>query len=144
MDLAHARLLITANLERMRTLYGQVVFDEWAILSVHAKHSGLLAYSGSRMETFRAELAKDVDPLRRLVTDKKLAPGDFEFTAEGAGTRHDALLMVGDAAYLVLNHLEKSMSEIRADPRWLKAQEVFFELSEKFRKDPLKVEAGKK
>jgi hypothetical protein len=29
------------------------------------------------------------------------------------------------------------MAEIRLDARWLKAQTVFFELSEKFREDPL-------
>jgi hypothetical protein len=89
------------------------------------------------VEDFQRELPADVEPLRALVADRKLEVGDFEFTSEGVGKRHDALLKVGAASYLVCNHTGKSMTEIRADARWLKAQAVFFELSEKFRADPL-------
>lgn len=139
MDLPTARQHIQGSLERMHLLYAKPVFDEWAILSLGAKHGGVLAYSGTRVENFQQQLPDDVEPLRALVADRKLGVGDFEFTSEGAGTRHDALLKVGAASYLVCNNTGKSMMEIRADARWLKAQTVFFELSEKFRADPLAV-----
>ena len=50
---------------------------------------------------------------------------------------YDALMMLGPTSYLVCSHTEKSLGEIRADPNWLKAQAIFFELGEKFRNDPL-------
>jgi hypothetical protein len=138
MDLATARQQIVSTLERMQTLYTKPVFDEWAILSLGAKHGGILAYVGPRMENFKQQLPADVEPLRAQVADRNLEVGDFEFTSEGAGTRHDVLLKVGASSYLVCNNLAKAMPAIRADARWLKAQAAFFELSEKFRADPLK------
>jgi hypothetical protein len=138
MDLATARQHILSDLERMRALYTKPVFDEWAILALGAKHNGILAYTGPRVENFKQQLLEDVEPLRMLVADRKLGVGDFEFTAEGAGTRHDALLKTGAASFLVCNNTGKSMADIRADAHWLKAQAVFFELCEKFRADPLK------
>ena len=49
-------------------------------------------------------------------------------------------LIVVRAKQKVLGKLKKEAkgkTEIRADPRWLKAQSAFFDLSEKFRADPL-------
>ena len=137
MDLATARQNIFDSFERMRALYLKPVFDEWVILSPGAKHGGVLAYSGPRIEEFREKLPDDVKPLLAQVTGRALAVGDFEFTAEGDGTRYDALLRLGNASYLVCNNLAKSMAEVRADPRWLKAQAAFVDLSEAFRADPL-------
>ncbi|MSU69275.1 MAG: hypothetical protein EXS39_00560 [Opitutaceae bacterium] len=113
------------------------MFDEWAILSLDAKHGGVLAYAGPRVENFRQQLLDDVEPLRALVADRPLEAGDFEFTADGAGRRHDALLKVGAISYLVCNNTAISMAVIRSDARWLKAQAAFLELSERFRADPL-------
>jgi hypothetical protein len=48
-------------------------------------------------------------------------------------------MKIGPASFLVLNHTGKSLAEIRADTRWLAAQAVLFELTEKFRADPLQV-----
>ena len=56
---------------------------------------------------------------------------------QGDGTRHDALIRIDASSYLVYNNLAKSMTEIRADARWLKAQIAFVDLSEIFRVDPL-------
>lgn len=47
-------------------------------------------------------------------------------------------MKIGATSFLVLNHTVKTMTEIRADAKWLAAQGVLFELSEKFRADPLK------
>jgi hypothetical protein len=137
MDLPTARQHIQASLERMTALYGRPVFDEWAVLSLAGKHGGVLAYAGPRVENFRSHVAGDAGPLRELTAGRPLAAGDFEFAPEAGGTRYDALLKLGATSFLVCNHTAKTMVEIRADPRWLKAQAAFFELSERFRADPL-------
>ncbi|RFC48582.1 MAG: hypothetical protein DUW69_001155 [Verrucomicrobia bacterium] len=139
MDLATARQQITASFERMRALYFTPVFDEWVILAPGSQQSGILAYTGPRVEEFRKSLPDDVKPLLAQVSGLKLEPGDFEFTHSGDGTRHDVLLKLGVNSYLVCNNTAKSMAEIRADARWLKAQAAFVDLSEKFRVDPLVV-----
>jgi hypothetical protein len=56
---------------------------------------------------------------------------------DAADTCYDAFMKIGPGSYLVLNHTVKTMNEIRADAKWLNAQAVLFELSEKFRADPL-------
>ncbi len=137
MDLATARQHITASFERMRALYLKPVFDEWVILSPGGKMGGIVAYVGPRAEEFRKQLANDVAPLLAQVTGQNLEAGDFEFTLGGDGTQHDVLLKLGGSSYLVANNTAKSMAEIRGDPRWLKAQAAFVDLSEKFRVDPL-------
>ncbi len=137
MDLAAARQHIHGSLERMNALYGRPVFDEWAVLSLAAKHGGVLAYAGPRVENFRANVAADAEPLRVLIAGRPFAEGDFEFAPEAGGTRYDALMKLGANSFLVCNHTGKTMAEIRTDARWLKAQKAFFELSEKFRADPL-------
>ena len=48
-------------------------------------------------------------------------------------------MKIGATSYLVCNHTTRAMAEIRSDPKWLKAQPVFVELSDKFRADPLEV-----
>ena len=137
MDLETARRHIQGSLERMRALYRQPVFDEWAILGRSGGTGSVLAYGGPRAEAFRRNVAKDAEPLRDRTAGQPLAEGDIEFTPDGVGPRYDALVKVGATSYLVLNHTGKSMVEIRADPKWLSAQTALFELSEKFRADPL-------
>jgi hypothetical protein len=137
MDLETARRHIQACVERMRVLYLQPVFDEWAILALSGKAGSILAYQGPRVEAFRRTLAADVEPLRSGATGKQLVEGDMEFASDASGTKSDAFVKTGAASYLVLNHTTKSMAEIRTDPRWLAAQKALFELSEKFRADPL-------
>lgn len=137
MDLETARRHIHNALERMRASYLQSVFDEWAILAVPAKAGGVMAYHGPRADEFRRNLPKDAEPLRAITAGKKFTEGDLEFVPDAADTHYDAFMMIGPASYLVLNHTVKTMTEIRADLKWLKAQGVLFELSEKFRSDPL-------
>ena len=139
MDLATARKDIAASFEGMRALYFKPVFDEWAILAPGNQQSGILAYTGPRAEEFRRNLPADVKPLLAQVSGLKLEAGDFEFTNEGAGERHDVLVKLGASSYLVANNTAAGMTEIRADARWLKAQAAFVDLCEKFRVDPLEV-----
>ena len=137
MDLAAARAHIQQHLDRMSTVYRLPLFDEWAILSVGEQTHGVPAYSGPRPDAFRRSLQVDTAPLRAIAAGRKFSSGDFEFAVDAPGTRYDALMMLGPTSYLVCNHTEKSLVEIRADPNWLKAQAIFFELGEKFRNDPL-------
>ncbi len=136
MDLATARTHITAALARMNTVYGQAVFDEWAVLGLGGK-SGVLAYVGPRPDSFRRSLPDDAAPLRAEAAGQPNSVGDLVFALETGGTRYDAFLRLGDSSYLVYNHTTKSMAEIRANPGWLMAQAVLFDLGEKFRVDPL-------
>jgi hypothetical protein len=136
MDLAAARQHIEHSFARMNTLYQQPVFDEWAILAPGTPQ-GVVAYAGPRAETFRKTLRQDAEPLRTAVAGRPFAVGDFEFAQEAEGTRYDACMNVGAGSFLVCNHTTRAMADIRRDPLWLKAQAVFFELSEKFRADPL-------
>lgn len=121
----------------MRACYLQPVFDEWAILSMESRGGGIVAYQGPRADVFRRQLPSDAEPLRAATAGKAFAEGDIEFVPDAADTRYDAFMKVGPKSYLVLNHTVKTMEEIRADTKWLGAQAVLFELSEKFREDPL-------
>jgi hypothetical protein len=137
MDLDTARRHIQTTLDRMRASYRQPVFDEWAILSVPVKAGGVVAYEGPRSATFRRQLPRDAEPLRAITAGRQFADGDIEFVPDAADTHYDAFMKTGPASYLVLNHTVKTMNEIRADAKWLAAQAALFELSERFREDPL-------
>lgn len=139
MDLETARKNIQGTLDRMRALYLSPVFDEWAILAVPASKGGVLAYQGPRPDAFRRNLATDAEPLRAAAVGRQFTEGDIEFVPDAGSTSYDAFMKIGPTSYLVLNHTVKSMTEIRADGKWLGAQPVLFELSEKFRADPLEL-----
>ena len=136
MDLETARRNIQAAVERMRACYLKPVFDEWAILSRPARSGGVVAYHGPRPDVFRRNLPSDAEPLRAIAAGKEFAEGDIEFVPDAADTRYDAFMKIGPTSYLVFNHTVKTMTEIRADAKWLGAQAALFELSEKFRSDP--------
>jgi hypothetical protein len=137
MDLETATRHITSCLERMRACYLNPVFDEWAILATPGKAGGIIAYHGPRPDTFRRQLPDDAEQLRARAVGQDFSEGDIEFVPDAKDTRYDAFMKIGAASYLVLNHTVKTMNEIRADGKWLGAQAVLFELSEKFRVDPL-------
>ncbi len=151
MELSTARKLIEECLRRMDSLYGQAVFDEWAILTLKDRptkspfdqaqgagpRAAVVAYSGPRVENFRDEVRKDAGPLCALASARPVHEGDFEFALDAAGTHLDAFMRLGPVSYLVCNHTGKTMEEIRREPRWVKAQGEFFQLGEKFRADAL-------
>jgi hypothetical protein len=138
MDLETARRHILVALERMRVVSMKPVFDEWAILSLPGgSGGGIVAYAGPRPDAFRRSLAADAEPLRALTSGRVLADGDMEFVQDATETRIDAFMKLGPASYLILNNTTRSLAEIRADGKWLGTQALLFELSEKFRADPL-------
>ncbi|HUR58487.1 MAG TPA: hypothetical protein VM029_12295 [Opitutaceae bacterium] len=140
MDLDTAKRHIQACYDRMRIAYLKPVFDEWAILAVPAKTAGVVAYHGPRPDAFKRNLPDDAEPLRARAAGQNFAEGDIEFVPDAADTLYDAFMKIGPASYLILNHTSRTMNEIRADGKWLGAQSVLFELSEKFRADPLELE----
>lgn len=139
MDLETARQHIQTYVERMRVAYLRPVFDEWAVLGLAARGGSVLAYQGPRADAFRRNVPTDAEPLRARTAGKQFAEGDIEFASDAAGTKYDAFMKIGPTSYLVLNHTAKTMAEIRAEQKWLSAQAVLFELSEKFRADPLEI-----
>ena len=137
MELTDAIRAIETAFVSMRTAYGEVVFDEWAIIALGTKSWSLEHYSGERRETFIADLSADLKPLAHTSTGKTHAVGDFEFAADARGTRHDAMLRLGPTAYLLCNNTRKAMADIRGHHRWLVTQRYFAEMGDVFRSDPL-------
>ncbi|MSU25312.1 MAG: hypothetical protein EXS32_16020 [Opitutus sp.] len=136
MEFEAARTHIQSAFARMSAAYGQLVFDEWAVLGLGGQQ-GVLAYTGPRPDRFRREMPNDAVPLRAEAAAQPSGVGDIVFALEAGGTRYDVFVRLGEATYLVCNHTAKTMAEIRANPGWLQAQGVLFELGEKFRADPL-------
>lgn len=137
MTLDQANQAIRATVERMNTLYGSTVFDEWTVLSLNEIGGRILTYTGSRKEDFQKNFARDFEALHDELASPKFGIGDFEFARHAAGTRFDAFLVLGRGLYLICNNTHASMDAITKDARWLGAQVPFVELSDKFRSDSL-------
>lgn len=137
MNLADARTVVLQTLGRMDVLYRQPVFNEWVLVKLAREQGAVLAYEGPRADSYRASFLADVAPLRAELERRRLAVGDFEFVPDAHGTHFDACIRLGFAAYLLCNHTEKSMLDIRQDPLWREAQKAFAALAATFRDDPL-------
>jgi hypothetical protein len=137
MKLEQSTELIKLCAEQMNARYKQVVFDEWAIVSL-ADHKGrLLAYIGPRKQGFQKNFLTDVGALRAGLLNQDYSVGDFEFERHGVGLAFESFMVVGEGTYLICNNTVQSMDAITKDPLWLGAQVPFVELSEKFRAHPL-------
>ena len=139
MTLDDAAKLIQLCSERMNGLYGRVVFDEWAIVSLTQHKARILFYVGPRNDDFLHNFAGDLGSLRESLLDSNYSVGDFEFSRHGIGTGFEAFVVMGLGIYLICNNTRASMEEITKDPKWLNAQVPFAELSEAIRPDPLVV-----
>lgn len=128
---------IASAMARMSTLYGRTLFDEWVVVRLAPQRATVEHYEGPRLASCLALFTRDIAPLRREAADRAHSPGDFDFARAAAGTQFDALLQLGDEAFLFCNNTTSSMEQIRADPAWLKAQVPFVDLSEQFRADPV-------
>jgi hypothetical protein len=121
----------------MDAQYGQVVFDEWAIISLTIPKGRVLAYIGPRKEGFQKNFRTDVGALREGLLNPKYSVGDFEFARHGVGPAFEAFMVMGRGVYLICNNTVQSMDTITQDPLWLATQVPFVELSEKVRDNPL-------
>jgi hypothetical protein len=129
--------LIKTCAAQMDAQYGQVVFDEWAIISLTIPKGRVLAYIGPRKEGFQKNFRTDVGALREGLLNPKYSVGDFEFARHGVGPAFEAFMVMGRGVYLICNNTVQSMDSISKDPLWLAAQVPFVELSEKVRGNPL-------
>jgi len=137
MDLDSARTAVIATLGRMTALFNKPVFDEWVLVKLATASGAILAYSGPRAESYQKMFKDDIVPLRAELELRHLSTGDFAFVDTAAGTRFDACIKLGPAAYLFCNNTTRDMADIRQDPLWREAQKPFAQLSELFRTDPL-------
>jgi hypothetical protein len=116
-----------------------VVFDEWAIVSLQRGKERIVAYQGPRKDAFQKNFVNDLGGLRAEVLTTKHQPGHFDFARHGVGTGFEAFVCVGNELYLICNNTQTTMNDIAKDARWLDAQKVFAELTDKFRADALAV-----
>jgi hypothetical protein len=141
MTLDQAKKLISACARQMDAQYQKVVFDEWAIISLADQKGRLLAYIGPRKAGFQKDFLADAGSLRTSLLAGQTNVGDFEFARHGVGTGFESFLVLGPGLFLICNNTAKSMDAITQDPLWLAAQVPFVELSDKFREDPLLLDA---
>ena len=137
MTLDEANRLIKSTALKMDELYGKVVFDEWAIVSIAHHKARVLAYTGPRNDVFLQNFAKDLGALRSQLLTNEYSVGDFEFSRHGVGTGFESFMVLGAGVYLFCNNTQRSMDEIARDPKWLSAQVPFAELSDQVRVKPL-------
>jgi hypothetical protein len=137
MTLEETTKVIKQCAEQMNSRYKQVVFDEWAIVSLAPKRSRILNYLGPRNDDFLKNFANDLGALRAELVKAAHGVGDFEFTRHGVGTLFEAFMVLGEGIYLICNHTMKSMEGITKDAHWIEAQVPFVELSDKVRSNPL-------
>jgi hypothetical protein len=137
MNLETARQHLHACSDRMDALYNKPVFDEWVIVKYENGKADVLHYDGPRPAAFLEKMHGDTAPLLVATDGRKYEVGDFEFVSNAAGSRYDACVRLGNRLFLLCNNTYGTMEQIRADPRWLKAQAPFLDMTEKFRADPL-------
>jgi hypothetical protein len=137
MNLEEALKLIKESCEKMNSRYGKVVFDEWVIVSFAEGKEKILAYAGPRRDHFKQNFADDIKTLRKALFSEPHNIGDFDFSHQGAGTSFDAFIVLGESIFLLWNSTNESTTYITKNPNWLVAQNVFAELTDKFRKNPL-------
>lgn len=123
----------------MHTQSGEVIFDEWAVITLTSGGAKLAVYMGPRVELFRSRFKAGSRPLQAEMEGRQLAVGDFTFVADAAGTAYDACVRLGASTYLWCNHTSATMKEIRESGAWLPAQKIFAALCERFRSDPVVV-----
>ena len=139
MQLEEAIRGIKTCAERMNSLYGRVVFDEWAVVAIADGKARLVNYIGPRLEGFQKNFAADAAELRKGAQGEEYTIGDFEFARHAAGTSFESFMVVGNGLFLICNNTAATMDMIAKEPTWLGAQVPFVELSEKFRANPLAV-----
>jgi hypothetical protein len=122
--------------DRMDALYGKVVFDEWAVVSLARNRGRIVSYHGPRNDDFLKNFANDLGALRTELLDSRYAIGDFEFARHAVGTGFEAFMVLGNGLYLICNNTATSMEEITRNPKWLNAQVPFAEMSDRIRSSP--------
>ncbi len=138
MQLSSAIQTIAKAIQGMDRAFTRQLFDEWMIVCAsESVQEWLLHYEGPRKDQFQNSFKNDFRSLSKIIEDKPLTPGDFEFSREAEGTGFDAILALGSECYLICNNTKVGMQDICQDPLWRAAQVSFVSLSEKFQMNPL-------
>ena len=137
MTFHQAKTRIKRCAEQMNARYNDVVFDEWAVVSIVNSRLRVLEYAGSRFADFKSHFLQDAGALRPGLLAGTHEPGYFEFAHTGAGTGFESFMALGNDVYLIWNNTGKSMDNIVQDSRWLAAQVPFADLGARFSIDPL-------
>src|SRR5262245_35236825 len=109
MNLADARSAVILAFGRMNAVYQKPLFDEWVLVKLAKDEGAILAYEGPRAETYQRQFKSDVAPLKDEMLKRQMMVGDFEFSQAAHGSRFDACIRLGPAAYLFCNNIDKSM-----------------------------------
>jgi hypothetical protein len=137
MNFDQAKNQIRQCAAQMNARYQDVVFDEWAVVSIADNKLRVLEYAGARAADFKKRFLCDAGQLRSGLLRGSHEPGYFEFAHTGIGTGFESFMALGDGMYLIWNNTAKSMDNIVEDPRWLSAQVPFAELSARFSINPV-------
>ncbi len=137
MTLNQATDLIKSCAQQMNARYENVVFDEWAVISLADNKGKLLSYDGPRKQGFQKNFLADAGALRAGLLTESGNVGDFEFARHGVGTGFESFMVLGKGIFLICNNTVQSMDGITKDPRWLGAQVPFVELSDRVRENPV-------
>jgi hypothetical protein len=128
---------IKVCMDQMNDRYGNMVFDEWAVISLAHNKGRIVTYVGPRNDAFLKNFANDLGSLRSELVEGQYATGDFAFSRHGVGTGFEAFLVLGDGLYLICNNTVASMNDITKNPKWLNAQVPFAEMGDTVRANPL-------
>jgi hypothetical protein len=137
MNLDETMTAIRSCAAQMNAHYGQMVFDEWVVVSLLHQQASILGYVGPRNDAFLKHFTDDLGPLRLALLNGKYQVGDFEFARQGKGTKFEAFMTLGEGVYLICNNTQSTMDEIAKNPNWLTAQVPFAELSDQMRSSPM-------
>ncbi|MCU0858584.1 MAG: hypothetical protein MUC65_09310 [Pontiellaceae bacterium] len=133
---------IQQSLKKMDAILGEPVFTEWALIVKLGGKWILSAYCGNRRQTFAENFQEDMRAMRDILDFNETGIGNYGFSHEGHGSGFDAYMCVAENAFVLFNHLNKSTTEIVANPHWLDAQKYFALLLETFMASPLDISEG--
>jgi hypothetical protein len=142
MKLIEAAALIMESAKRMDEAYQQTVFDEFAIVHLDEAKHHLCWYLGESRTSYIRDFKQNTFLLKKESLSRftnHYETGAYEFVVDGTGPQAESFLVIGPDLYLILTNTRHTMADIAASPLWLKAQEEFVELCERFRCDPVVV-----
>lgn len=128
---------VSAAMQAMNKAYSpsgeKKVFDEVLLIHVQGTKIRLNWYESARSpETITASFQKDFAAIRGEVKEGGYSPGDFHFDSNADGSVFDAFIYLGDEQYLVFNNIALSMSGVRENGDWIKAQLPFVDFAQRF------------
>lgn len=117
--------------------YGEIVFNEWLIVSMVGLDRTVLHYAGPRYEHDYRTFTNDIRPMANELVEHKHRIGNVDFAPDGFGPGFDAMITLGAGFYAILNDTRASTSDLQESEQWKNVEADLIRLGEKFRDDPL-------